>query len=157
MSDYRIRPATLDDEAVLIYHRIAMFEDMGVAMDKAAVSANFGTWLRATMNDGAYRAWLVETGGGTVVAGGGMTIIPWPPGPTYPGDKLAFVYNVFTEPEHRQRGLARLIMHAMHAFCREQGIQSLALNASQSGRPLYESLGYAVTPSPMMFLALDKV
>ena len=153
MSDYRIRLATLDDEAILVHQRMAMFEEMGLTVD-ASLTAQFGAWLRETLPAGTYRAWLVEPAGGPAVAGGGMTIIPWPPGPTYPGDKLAFVYNVFTEPAHRQQGLAKLVMHAMHGYCRDHGIGSLALNASQFGRPLYESLGYAVTSSPMMFLAL---
>jgi GNAT superfamily N-acetyltransferase len=89
-----------------------------------------------------------------VVAGGGATIVPWPPGPQYLGNKLAFVYNVYTEPGHRRRGLSRLVMNAIHAWCRENGITSLALNASSDGRALYESIGYAVTPNPMMFCNL---
>lgn len=55
---------------------------------------------------------------------------------------------------HRRRGLARLVMDAIHAWSREAGITSMALNASRDGLPLYESMGYAVAPSPMMFLPL---
>ena len=163
MSDYRIRPATLADEAVLAHHRAAMFEEMGVDVDRPVLDAAFRPWLRAHMPQGQYRAWLVEaidgsvsgSVGGSVVSGGGITVLPWPPGPRYLGDRLAFVYNVFTEPGHRRRGLGRLVMHAIHDYCRQEGIQTLALNASRAGQPLYEALGYAVTPSPMMFLALD--
>lgn len=157
MSDYRIRPATLDDEAVLVQQRIAMFEDMGRQFDATVLASAYAAWLRTHLPAGTYRGWLVESQApdGTVVAGGGVTIIPWPPGPNYAGDRLAFVYNVYTVPAHRQRGLARLVMHAIHAWCRETGISSLALNASEHGRPLYESLGYAMSASPMMFLALD--
>ena len=46
-------------------------------------------------------------------------------------------------------------MEAIHSWCREERILSIALNASRSGQSLYESMGYAVTPSPMMFLALE--
>ena len=46
-------------------------------------------------------------------------------------------------------------MEAIHAWCRQEGIGSLSLNASRAGRRLYESLGYNVTESPMMFLVLD--
>jgi len=45
-------------------------------------------------------------------------------------------------------------MSAIHDWCRENGITSLALNASEDGLPLYTSLGYVVAPRPMMFCAL---
>ena len=154
MSDYRVRVATLDDLDALVHHRIAMFQDMGVPLDPAAVDTAFRPWLREMMPKGVYRAWVVESGS-RVISGGGVTILPWPPGPRYFSGRLAFVYNVYTEPEHRRRGLGRRVMEAIHAWCREERIGSLALNASRFGQPMYESLGYAVTPSPMMFFALE--
>lgn len=163
MATYSIRPATLDDRAVLIRHRVRMFEDMGVTSATNPADARFeaaySAWLDQHVPAGTYVSWVVEAahddGSTTIVAGGGATLIPWPPGPRYPGGRLAFVYNVYTEPEHRGHGLARRVMETIHAFCREQGIRSVALNASTFGQPLYESLGYHVTPSPMMFLSLD--
>ena len=154
MSDYRVRMATLDDLDALVHHRIAMFQDMGVPLDPAAVDAAFRPWLHEMMPKGIYRAWGVETGS-RVISGGGITILPWPPGPRYFSGRLAFVYNVYTEPDHRRRGLGRMVMEAIHAWCREEGIGSLALNASRFGQSMYESLGYGVTPSPMMFFALE--
>jgi GNAT superfamily N-acetyltransferase len=154
--EYRSRPATLDDVAVLSRHRISMFTDMGVSLDRDALDGAFRAWLAETMPSGTYRAWLIETPDGETVAGGGITILPWPPGPRYPGSRLAFVYNVYTEPAHRRRGLARLVMDAIHAWCREADVTSVALNASRDGQPLYEAMGYEVTPSPMMFLAINS-
>ena len=154
MSDYRVRVATLDDVDVLVHHRIAMFHDMGVPLDTAAVDAAFRPWLLDMMPKGIYRAWVVDADA-RVISGGGITVLPWPPGPFYVGGRLAFVYNVYTEPEHRRRGLGRMVMEAIHAWCREERINSLALNASRFGQSMYESLGYAVTPSPMMFFALE--
>lgn len=156
----RVRVATLDDISVLVHHRVSMFQDMGVPLDAPALEAAFAEWLRRTMPAGTYRAWLVEHtdegGGTTIVAGGGATILPWPPGPRYLGDTLAFVYNVYTEPSHRGRGLARLVMHAIHEWCKTSGVTSIALNASRDGRALYEGLGYAPSPSPMMFYSLAE-
>jgi GNAT superfamily N-acetyltransferase len=155
MPAYRVRAATLDDAPELSRQRIGMFTDMGVPLDAAALGGAFVSWLAQTMPSGAYRAWLVEDDRGGVIGGGGITIVPWPPGPRYPGDRLAFVYNVYTEPAHRHRGVARLVMDAIHAWCRQNQVGSLALNASTFGRSLYESLGYHVSPSPMMFLQLE--
>jgi GNAT superfamily N-acetyltransferase len=157
MSFYRLRRATLDDAAILARHRNDMFTDMGVELNAPALAKEFVAWLETTMPAGSYHAWVIEAAAGEIVAGGGMTIIPWPPGPRYPSGKLAFVYNVYTEPPHRGRGLARQIMAAIHAFCGDCGISSAALNASRLGLPLYESMGYRVTDSPMMFKGDLKV
>jgi len=153
---YAIRPATVGDADALVRHRLGMFADMGVRFDAAALESAFRAWLAETMPAGTYRAWLAESASGEVAAGGGITILPWPPGPNYPGDRLAFVYNVYTEPAHRRRGLARRIMDAMHAWCRANGVTSIALNASRDGQPLYRSMGYVEAPSPMMFLPLAR-
>ena len=134
-----------------------MFTDMQVPLDAAALDPAFRAWLGQTMTAGTYRAWLAETAGGEMAGGGGITIIPWPPGPHYFGDRLAFVYNVYTERPHRRRGLARLIMDTIHDWCRSEGITSVALNASRDGKRLYESMGYSESPSPMMFLSIVRV
>lgn len=151
-----MRPATLADADVLVRHRIGMFTDMGLKLDTGRLEAAFRAWLAEQMPTGTYRGWLVETGDGQIVGGGGITILPWPPGPSYAGDRLAFVYNVYVDAAHRRRGLARTIMDAIHDFCREAGITSVALNASRDGLPLYESMGYAESPNPMMFLSLPS-
>jgi GNAT superfamily N-acetyltransferase len=154
MGHYSVRPATLNDADILVRHRVEMFTDMGVIVDRSAAD-RFKNWLAEMMPDGTYRAWLLETETGEVIAGGGITILPWPPGPLALEGRLAFVYNVYTEPSHRRHGHAALIMHAIHAWCREAGVGSLALNASQFGVSLYQSLGYRPSASPMMFLGLE--
>ena len=45
-------------------------------------------------------------------------------------------------------------MDAIHGWCRGAGISSVALNASRDGLPLYQAMGYAESPHPMMFLSL---
>jgi len=167
MGTYIVRRATLADAATLVRHRIRMFEDMGTlsATDAQAgrLAEEFRVWLESTMPADTYVAWLVEDTDAPadapqesrLVAGGGATIIPWPPGPRYVSGRLAFVYNVYTEPAHRGLGLARRVMEAVHDFCREAHIDSVALNASEFGEPLYASMGYTVARSPMMFLSLD--
>jgi len=151
MPHYHLRPATLADAGALVRHREAMFTEMGSpAADVAAAGPMFRSWLSEAMPNGVYRAWVVDAAAGEIVAGGGMTVLPWPPGPQHPGGHVAFVYNVYTEPAHRGRGLARQVMGAVEEWCRSAGIQSVALNASVFGRPLYESMGYRVSESPTM-------
>src|SRR5438874_7357070 len=98
MAEYRIRAATLADADALVRHRIGMFSDMGVEMDAASVAGAFRRWLDAALPLEMYRAWVVEAPSGSVIGGGGITVLPWPPGPRYLGDRLAFVYNVYVDP-----------------------------------------------------------
>ena len=131
-----------------------MFTDMGIPVDAPALDREFRQWVAAMMPAGTYHAWLVESEGAEIVAGGGLSVLSWPPGPRYMGTRIGVVYNVYTEPAHRRRGLARLIMETIHAWCRDARISSVALNASADGRPLYESMGYQLPSNPMMFLGL---
>jgi GNAT superfamily N-acetyltransferase len=151
---YRVRPATLDDADALVHHRLGMFTDMGTVFDAPEVERAFRQWLAEMMPAGVYRAWLVEEEA-QVVAGGGITVLPWPPGPFFVGGRIAFVYNVYTEHAHRRRGLARLLMDTIHTWCRDHGIRVVGLHASDDGRPLYEALGYKPAAAPIMFIGLD--
>src|SRR5262249_14237269 len=154
---YPVREATLDDLDVLVHHRIAMFTDMGRTFDSGALAAAYVPWLREHLPPGTYRSWLAIAEDGSVAGGAGATIIPWPPGPSYPVEKLAFVYNVYTEPSHRRQGGARLRMDGLPPRCRAPAVLSIAPNARRDGQPLYEAMGYEVTPPPMLFFSLVGV
>lgn len=154
MSEYRIRAATAGDIDALVRHRVAMFSEMGTSIDADSVAKAFRDWVTRLLPAGTYRGWVVEGPAGDIVAGGGMTVLPWPPGPWYIGGRIAFVYNVYTEPQHRRRGLARMMMDAIHQACRDEGIGVAGLNASGQALRLYESMGYRQTPAPMMVTSL---
>ena len=62
-----------------------------------------------------------------------------------PGFGGPSLLNVYTEPEFRQRGIARRIMGTILAWLKEQGFPSASLHASDEGRPLYEDLGFEAT------------
>ena len=94
------------------------------------------------------------TATGEVAAGGGLIVIPWPPGPMTMDPRCGFVFNVYTRPAHRKQGLGRRLMDAMHDYCRAEGIERVVLNASTFGKPLYDAMGYVVADEPMMRLRL---
>jgi len=147
VNTYRIRPATALDLEVVLHHRRRMFEDMGFTDPPAldAMLASATPLLRRGLADGTYRGWLAEESGGGIVAGGGVIILEFQSRPDDPRPQRAWVVNMFTEPEHRRRGLARRLMESMLAWCRAEGMRCLYLHASDDGRPLYESMGFTST------------
>jgi GNAT superfamily N-acetyltransferase len=158
MSDYRVRAATVADIDTLVRHRLAMFTEMGTTFDAPLIDSLFRAWLTELMPAGEYLAWLCETGAGEVAAGAGITLLKWPPGPSpLRTERIAFVYNVYTEVPHRKRGLARRLMETVHAWCTEHGVGAVALNAAPAAQHLYRTLGYVDAPSPMKWKMLWKV
>lgn len=152
---YPIRRASVADIDTVVHHRVAMFTDMGTRFDAEATARTFRRWVEDAIASELYRGWLVDGSGDAVVAGAGITVVPWPPGPRDTSGRMAFVYNVYTEPEDRGRGLGRRLMNEIHAWCKSDGIRIVGLAASQFGRPMYEGLGYRLPPNPYMFLALE--
>jgi GNAT superfamily N-acetyltransferase len=81
--------------------------------------------------------------GGEVVAGVGVVPRWLLPRPRFPrGSFDAYVLNVYTEPAHRRRGLARRLMREVLAWARRKGAAIVSLHASDAGRPVYEGLGF---------------
>jgi len=101
-------------------------------------------FLRDAMPRGLYRGWLAMAGE-KVVAGAGVTIVPWPGSPEDPAQRRAWIQNVYTEPEYRRGGLAKRLVEAAVEWCRAEGLINVALHASVFGRPLYEKLGFRQT------------
>jgi GNAT superfamily N-acetyltransferase len=151
---YSIRLATIADIPHIVSHRVQMFRDMGIPAEFDDMAAATELWLRHAIPAKMYLGWLAVTPSGEVAAGGGLLVIPWPPGPVTMDPRCGFVFNVYTQPPHRQQGLGRRLMDAMHGWCRAEGIERVVLNASTFGRPLYESMGYVVADEPMMRLKL---
>ena len=149
----QIRQATIGDVETILRHRRCMFADMGRGDERSreAMVAATRSFIAAGLKDGSYRGWLLQVGG-QVVAGGGVAIADFQPTPWDLSPKRAWIVNVYTEPEFRRRGLARQLLEAILAWCRDQQLHAIFLHASDAGRPLYESLGFQPTSEMRLVL-----
>jgi GNAT superfamily N-acetyltransferase len=73
--------------------------------------------------------------GGKIVAT--LTLLPY-------AASLAWIGMVLTRAEYRRQGLARQLMEDVIAIAQRRGVRTLKLDATDEGRPLYESLGFIV-------------
>ena len=144
---FTIRPASTADLETLVEHRRAMFQDMGHSDETAmrAMSEKFRFWLLDHMNAGDYQAWLATAPDGTIAAGTGLWLMDWPPHMIGKGARRGNILNVYTNANFRRRGLARALMQAALDWCKQNGIDTIILHASPSGRSLYEQMGFAAT------------
>jgi GNAT superfamily N-acetyltransferase len=157
MLPFQIRRATVADADVVSWHRARMFQDMGMVPDYFfdPFRAKSLKHLRQAFVADDYIGWLIPhpDQSQTIIAGAGAILRQIPPFPlrhasseiTVADGRQALIVNVFTEPEWRRRGLARLLMEQILAWSREARIESLVLHASDDGRALYEQLGFVQT------------
>ena len=142
-----IRQAALEDAPTLVAHRRAMFRDMGYHDEAAldAMSIRFLPWVERMMRASEYLAWLAVADDGRIAAGAGLWLMDWPSHMVGSSDRRGNILNVYTEPDFRRRGLARIVTVAAMDWCRDNGVDCVILHASEEGRPLYESLGFERT------------
>jgi ribosomal protein S18 acetylase RimI-like enzyme len=140
------RPLDANDLDLVCRHRHLMFAEAGrdpAVLD--AMAASFRAWLAPRLASGDYFG-FVTMEGTRAVAGIGLMEIDWPPHPLHPQqDRRGYVLNVYVELDCRRRGIAQTLMrHADDAF-RARGLAYAILHATETGRPLYEGLGWQNT------------
>lgn len=110
--------------------------------DLDAYTRAYADALREDIARGTNVSWLAEDGGEAVAC---VTLVWWNLAPNFTDAqrKRGFVSNVYTQPVYRRQGISRALMTTLIAWAREQGLLRLILWASDMGRPLYESLGFA--------------
>ena len=151
---YTIRAATVDDAETIVRHRREMFLDMGhreeAVLDELVKS--FRPWLVEKMSRLEYRAWFAIAPDGSIAAGVGLWLMNWPPGLYTSEPWRGNILNVYTEREHRRRGLARNLVVTARDWAARHGIRVVILHSSDQGRPLYQSLGFQPTNEMRIFL-----
>lgn len=150
---YTIRPALVSDAAVIAHHRVAMFRDMGVVPTEELGShllRESTSALAYLLSEGTYVGYLAVGEDQDVIGGAGVHVRPQLPRISCDGTyvttrRVPLLVNVYTEPQWRRRGIARELVVTLMRWASEEGVDQMVLHASDAGRALYESLGFAAT------------
>jgi GNAT superfamily N-acetyltransferase len=150
-----IHQATVADMPAMLRLRRLMFEGMGWGGHEqlAAAEVASAAHLAEAIPAGRFHGWVAVTSTGETVSAGGVIVDQHLPTPGNLSGKIGYVLNVATDPRYRRRGIARRIVQAILEWLAEQGVQRVALHASDHGRLLYESLGFVPTTNEMQLKA----
>jgi ribosomal protein S18 acetylase RimI-like enzyme len=153
--DFTLRPSTLGDLDLHVLHRVAMFKDMdyGDAAGREAMAITFRDRLRTWLSTGEVRGVVAESNG-QVVAGALLQFKEALPNPLSPQSVRGYLFNVYTDPACRSRGLARQMTLALLEVAKDQGLGMVELHASKHAEALYRSMGFE--PTPEFRLILDE-
>jgi len=167
-SPYAVRLASTVDLAEVARCRFEWALERGAgaaAQDDAEFGARLGQWWDATADRRC--TWLAVPAGhaevskrvgelgaagadGSAWAGGSvqavgmasLTVYQRMPWPGAPEARWAYVGQLWVDPQHRRRGVGRLLVEHLVAWARDGGLVRLVLNPSEMARPLYAGLGF---------------
>ena len=141
---FNIRYATVKDTELLAHHRLSMWHDIhpefGVPLP--GTEERTRKWIKEKLVEGKLIGLIATAPGGDVAGSGCIWIREQPPLPMTPFLEAPHLMSLFTEVGFRRRGVGRLIAETAIAWCRSHGYDRVNLDASDAGKPLYESLGF---------------
>ena len=137
--DYR--KAKKNDIEVLIELRKKMLREVNKLDDGYEFSAGLLENSRQYFLEGDQTT-VLAFDGDKAVACASISYIGIMPTFSHPTGKRAHIMNVWTDPAYRGRGNARKLVNRLIAEAKERGVTEIGLDATDAGRPLYESLGF---------------
>jgi GNAT superfamily N-acetyltransferase len=151
---YRIRPATPDDEDVIVAFTLSEARDAeGVSLDPTAVRRGVA---RALEDDRLARYWMAEGADGGPAASASTTM-EWS---NFHGGYYWWVQSLFVENAHRGRGLVDQILDHLARQAADAGALDLRLYAHRDNaraRRVYERCGFTNAPYVLMRRRLSGV
>ncbi len=141
-----LRSSTPADLETHVVHRIAMFRDMEMGSEEGLkrMAEAFRQQLRSWLVTGQCRGLLLEEDG-HVVASVLMLLKDTLPTPVTPLSVRGYLFNVYTAPSHRRRGLAARLTDAALELARGLGIEIMELHASLEAEGMYQRMGFVPT------------
>ncbi len=148
------RKAAIEDVDLLTKTRIEVLlaaNGLPDDTDMGEVEKQSRAYYEQAISDGTHTAFLVFDREQFVGAGG---ISYYQVMPTYhnPTGRKAYIMNMYTRPEYRRRGIACHTLDLLIQDAREKEVTFISLEATSTGRPLYEKYGFSAMTSEMELL-----
>ena len=78
-----------------------------------------------------------------IIGCGGICLYREMPSPDNPSGRCAYLMNIYTRPEFRGQGVGEKIVRWLTKQAIERGITKIYLETSDSGRKLYQKIGFS--------------
>ena len=149
--DIKIRKAELTDIELLMKWRMRMLHEVFDISDNDPAEeleqAN-RIYYQSALQAGRHIA-CFACQGEDIIGCGGICLQQEMPSPDNPSGRCGYLMNIYVRPKHRHQGHARDMVDWLMDQARAWGAEKIWLEASEEGRPLYETLGFTDLPAIM--------
>lgn len=139
MIDYRI--ATKDDIDLLMESRLETLKVVNSLEPGYQFSPDFVDNSRTYFQNGNQTT-VLALAGETVIGCASMCYINIMPTFSHSTGKRAHMMNVYTNSQYRRQGIAYHMVNMLIEEAKEKGVTEISLDATQSGRALYQKCGF---------------
>lgn len=145
MTQIKYRQGTSTDDGTIAKHFYKLWLDNQVAPQDIRLDwyEEILSFLAQAREALAYRSFIAEVDNAIVGSVGCQEfagLYPIPFQPHYRKD--GYIWGVYVEPDFRQQGIGGVLTQLCVDYLQEIGCTRAVLNASPSGRPVYERLGF---------------
>ncbi len=152
----RIRRAGLADLDMLIQFRVAFFHEIrNFHDDQASFKNALQQYFTTTLPSEEFIAYVAEING-KIVASSGLVFLQKPPSPSNLTGKEAYIMNMYTIPEWRNKGIGTKLLKEIIRQVQKKGISAIRLHAEPDAIRLYEKNGFVFSEPVEMILKLAE-
>ena len=135
--------ATNDDIELLMSSRLEMLKVVNNLSDDYQFSEELVTYSKEYFEKGDQTTILaMDEESGSVIGCATLCYIDMMPTFSHPTGKRAHLMNVYTNAEYRRQGVAMKMLEMLIIEARDRGVTEISLDATETGRPLYEKCGF---------------
>ncbi len=135
--------ATNDDIELLMSSRLEMLKVVNDLPTDYTFSEEFVTYSKEYFEKGDQTTILaLDEASGNIIGCATLCYMEMMPTFSHPTGKRAHLMNVYTDKGYRRQGIAMRMMEMLITEARDRGVTEFSLDATESGRPLYEKCGF---------------
>jgi len=108
------------------------------------------SYFNSALKDDSFAAWLALHGD-KIIATSGLSFSVVPPYPKCLDGKAAYIMNMYTLKDYQKQGIGTELLKRIVEEAKIRGYKKITLNATETGRKLYEKFGFKEVNNGMVF------
>lgn len=149
MNKILYRKTTKADMKILMKLRLEMLREVNGLSGGYEYDENFIFESRRYFESGEQTT-VIASDGETLVGCASLSYTWIMPTFSHPTGNRAHLMNVYTRADYRRRGISKKMVEILIDEAKRNGVTEISLDATEMGRPLYESLGFKASDSCMV-------
>lgn len=142
--------ATKNDIETLMKIRLEMLKEVNNLSDDYVFDEYFVENCRKNFEcTGDTQTDVICIENGEAVACANLCYLSMMPTFSHPTGKRAHLMNVYVRKNFRHKGLAKKMLELLIEEAKSQGVTEINLDATEMGKPLYETMGFCYNDSAM--------